>query len=355
MEKILIYKKDSNPYQDILYSTIRKYDHHLSFMYINTKQVAFYRFIPKLIRLKKSGYSIIHFHWPDFCLGDTQFLKYVTILNYVLNIIFIKIIGYAIVWTIHNIIPHEKTTINDSFIRNILLKFADAKIVHSRYTVIDMECLRLNTRRTFVIPHGNYIRYYKNTISGRNARASHALPDDAFVFLVFGMIRPYKNIPAILQAYRSVRSTKTRLVIAGQCPDPDYQVDIRKKIDRSDTFLVCNRIADRDVQCYMNASDCLVFAFSEITTSGSVILALSFGKPVIAPRLGAIRDIPEDVGYFYDPADPHGLEKAMLAAYRDRKRLREKGRKAYEYAKTLDWETIAEKTLAVYRSVLKES
>jgi len=47
-------------------------------------------------------------------------------------------------------------------------------------------------------------------------------------------------------------------------------------------------IPDNDIQIYMNAADIIVLPYLDILNSGVAILAMSFGKPVIAPRTGSI-------------------------------------------------------------------
>ncbi len=45
------------------------------------------------------------------------------------------------------------------------------------------------------------------------------------------------------------------------------------------------------------------------------MLALSCGRPVVAPKLGSMPEvITAPCGVLYDPADPNGLTRAMEAA-----------------------------------------
>jgi len=60
----------------------------------------------------------------------------------------------------------------------------------------------------------------------------------------------------------------------------------------------------------MNACDVVVFPYQEILTSGAVILAMSFGRACVAPRLGCIQDVLDDKGAFiYEPSNKAGLFK----------------------------------------------
>ncbi len=69
----------------------------------------------------------------------------------------------------------------------------------------------------------------------------------------------------------------------------------------------------------------------------------------MAPRLGALCDLPDSVGWFYDPLDTQGLEDAMVAARTaTTAELKSKSRSALEFAQSLSWDTIAGDTVELY-------
>jgi glycosyltransferase involved in cell wall biosynthesis len=76
--------------------------------------------------------------------------------------------------------------------------------------------------------------------------------------------------------------------------------------------LLPRHIADDDMQVLLNAADCVVLPYNEVLTSGAAMLAMSFGRPVVAPDLGGVRDyVDEASGALYDVSDPAGLMQAM--------------------------------------------
>ena len=98
----------------------------------------------------------------------------------------------------------------------------------------------------------------------------------------------------------------------------------------------------------MRAADAAVLPFRDILTSGSAILALSHGRPVIAPAMGCLPGtLPADATFLYDPDADGALADAMRqAAAAD---LAVMGARARAYAETIDWGPIAEQTAALYR------
>ena len=107
-----------------------------------------------------------------------------------------------------------------------------------------------------------------------------------------------------------------RLVIAGrawtratrQRIAPLAAADARVRLD-------LGFVPDEELQVYLRAADVVAAPFLEIFTSGSVLLAMSFERAVIAPRRGCVAETLDDAGgLLYDADDPRGLERALRAA-----------------------------------------
>jgi glycosyltransferase involved in cell wall biosynthesis len=98
----------------------------------------------------------------------------------------------------------------------------------------------------------------------------------------------------------------------------------------------------------MSAADVLVLPFQDILTSGSALLAMSFGKPVIAPRMGCIPEIFDSKGAFlYNHNEKDGILKAIHQA--SLVNLAVMGKYNYSLAKCFDWDVIAQKTCKLYQ------
>ena len=109
---------------------------------------------------------------------------------------------------------------------------------------------------------------------------------------------------------------KSFQVIAGKFADSAYYAAVQgvvaQKPDRIRMYPFY--VEDKDFQIYLNAADCVVLPYTEILTSGAVMLSLSFGKPVIAPRLGCLEEvISQCCGRLYDTTVQNGLLEAMAS------------------------------------------
>ena len=85
-------------------------------------------------------------------------------------------------------------------------------------------------------------------------------------------------------------------------------------------------VPDEELQLYFNACDLVALPFRQVLNSGSLLLAMSFGCPVVAPRLGSIPEVACPEGWFgYDAANPDGLRSALRAALAARSRRAARG------------------------------
>ncbi len=359
--KLLIFPQDTNPYQTLLYSSmvVGNQLEYLNPRVSNKLEAVFYapRLSYRLAVSRIKGFRMLHIHWLyTFSLpAKIPFSKQIAYVNTITFLYFARLMGYRIVWTVHNVLPNEEVTSDDLKVRKKLSKMSSAKIVHSVGTIDRMSTLGIDTSNYTVIPHGNYTKSYENVTKKPEARKELNIPQGAKVILFFGLIKSYKNIPALLKAFDNItkKNSGLKLIIAGKSSDTNLNNlldEARTKYGNS-IHIYNQYIESNQVQRFFNAADAVVFPFRDITTSGSVLLALTFGKPIIAPRVGALNDLPKNVGYFYEPTETGDLEKKMQLAIDDNVQLEEKAESAKAYATSLAWDLIAEKTQLVYEKI----
>lgn len=348
--KILAFPKSQNPYQELLYKPMRK---NVDVVYLepftNSHTVQMLTLPLSLLIERLKGFSIFHLHWTypfKNPIINNDFIRLLYSLYFGFFMLFTKIIGFKLVWTVHNVLPHQKRFYNDLLMRKFLSKMSNLKIVHSESVIKDLQKLQISTEHTKVIPLGNYIDIYENNINKSDARKKLGIIDNELVFLLFGQIERYKGTVELIETFKKMTLPGATLLIVGNCRDST----LKKEIVSATTGLENVRvnlefIPNNEIQTYLNACDIVVNPFTRVTTSSSVILAFSFKKPVIAPKIGVLKDIPENLGYFYSNEDPQSLGNALSQSYREKSSLEDLGLKSYTYVKNFNWENISKSTI----------
>src|SRR5690606_10353846 len=133
-------------------------------------------------------------------------------------------------------------------------------------------------------------------------------------------LRPYKNVLNLMRVFSEMEHRNARLFIAGAAVPREFASDVIRESRRDPRIRVdTHAIAGNDVQLYMNAADLVVIPFASILNSGSVLLALSFGVPVLVPRTASMPEIRDmagpDIVHLYDgELTPSHLASALDAA-----------------------------------------
>jgi beta-1,4-mannosyltransferase len=351
--KVLIYPKSYNPYHELLYKPMRGVHAKDTFTYLpmTPRNVALFPFVLAAKRLQ--GYSVFHLHWHTFYLDkkySIPFAKQISLVNTFLSLTAIKLLGYKLIWTVHNTTPHEQQTSNDAFIARYTAKLASKLIVHSTHTITELKAIKASTSKAVVIPHGNYEGVYPNTTSRDEARKKLAIAPHDRAILFFGHIRPYKGVEELIEAFNKLDEKNIRLIIAGNCQDTQLAKHIAEAaIKNPDITFHNGNVADEEVGMYYDAADVACAPFKTVTTSGSVLLAATFGKPIVTPNLGAIRDIPQEVGALYDPSKKDALLSALKTVLSSDTKRTAMAKASAAFAKTLNWDKISAKTYKLYK------
>ena len=335
-----------NPYQELLVKHLRKFG--IEITEINEKS----NFPIKI--LNRPIPDILHLQLTGGLYGNarSKLQKYWRSFMFITRLFIVRQKGIKIVCTIHENPNSKLDKINDK----IIGKLCHRIIVLSSYVkTAFINELKLDQAKMSVIPQGNYIEHYENTVTRTTARRMLGISDANFVILFFGWLAPRKGLSELIEAFNSIRRDRTTLIIAGKAFDQNYLKFIEKKVKHSANIqLQSDFIPDDQIQLYMNACDIVVIPYKEFTISGVALLAMSFGKACIAPRSGFFNEVFDNENAFlYDPESKHGLSQAIAEAIKNEKILHGMGINNKSRAKRWDWGNIAGMTANVYQKLLR--
>lgn len=330
------------------------YQTYLSYHLLN-QGIYIYFGLKSIIREWKP--DILHIHWPyPYMVADNKLLTIIKSTIFICGLVLLKLFGIKIVWTVHNIVDHEgKFKSLELSFNKILAKLCDKIIIHCPSAKIEFENVYGKDFPIVIIPHGNYIGHYKNTITTSDARNKLGFNREDIVFLHFGYIRSYKGVPELIDTFKKLDCDNAKMLIVGRPRDEEIATNILNSCkDEWRIKNILEFIPDGDIQIYMNAADIVVLPYKDVLTSGSLILSMSFGKPVIAPNTGCIADTLDDKGSFlYSKTAKDGLFEAMqLALNTDRTILLDMGRYNFRLMEQLGWNEIGKKTYKIYQECL---
>ena len=324
-----------NPYIDLLYENMAdQADVELAYF---SKRLAV-----------TSRWDVVHFHWPEWsCRFETERVAALDTVQLVGVLRLARLRGAKVVWTAHDTRPHgtEGRGRVERFMR-AFVRQVDLVIALSADSVDELGRTYPHLRRvrTAVIPHGHYRGVYPDTVPRPEARQRLGLPATARVALVFGQLKEYKNIPALISSFRRVAGPDDRLVVAGRPDTAATEALIRAEAAGDPRVTVAARhVADDEVQVLFRACDVVVLPYTAILNSGAAILGLSFDRPVVVPALGSLRELARDV--------PGGWVRTFTGLFDDddmRAALDAVTPPGAPDLAALDWKPIATRTLAAY-------
>ena len=295
--------------------------------------------------------DLLHIHWPEkFFEVRRDGLDFVRKMRYPLDLHLTQR-RLPIVLTAHDLHPHNRfgEILTSNFQRTY--DTAKAIIVHSEKAgELLRETYGAKAEKIRVIPHGDISVSMQPLPPKEKARAALGIPAQERVCLMFGTVEPYKGIEPVVDWWRSASPAAT-LAVAGKPFSAEYGEAVRNR-GRGAAGKIrfdLNRLSDEALERWLGATDCVLFHYRAILTSGAACLARSMGVPILIPRRLATVDLaePHPLVFRFDELEtdfPEVLGRA-LAAERDYAA-------AEGWRKATAWSRIAEQTAAVYRSVV---
>lgn len=270
---------------------------------------------PREIRALLSPGLVLHFHWPALLYGgkaEADFTRKTAKLIDLLDRA--KSVGCRVVWTAHNVFPHENPFPDlEQHARRQFIQRCDHILIHCEAGRRELAATFHRLPATTIAPHLDYRREYPVPPRREDARIALGISNADFVFLMFGMLRPYKNFPLAISAFRAVTAPSARLIIAGAPLPGDDASWLRQLVETDDRIeLRTAHIPHEQVPALFGAANVALFSYERILASGGVALAQGLGRAVIAPRIGCLPDmVPDNTGLLYEAGSQDSLSAAM--------------------------------------------
>ncbi len=251
-----------------------------------------------------------------------------------------------------NIIPHEKR-IGDKLFSNYFSKSVDAFVGMSKSVLTDLNVFDTKKPRRFC-PHPLYDNFGEKIERGTAIKKLGIDPDFSYI-LFFGLIRDYKGLDWLIEAFadKRFRKQKVKLIVAGEFySDEEKYAELIKKHNLEEDIIMHNKfIPDAEVGLYFGAADIIAQPYKSATQSGVTQIGYHFEKPMLVTNVGGLAEIipDEKVGYVVEPNPKAIADK--LTAFFETDRADEFLLNILEEKKKYAWSTMTGTIMQLYKKL----
>ncbi len=353
-KRVLVHPADSNPYLESLYFELRGLgvEHRYAGELTRSHTLNLCLLPFELVVRRAAGFRLFHLHWvfrftapiaPRARLSRKAMRWYLVALLELL-----RGLGVRTVWTAHNVLPHEQVFDDDRRARRELVARCSAVIAHDEVTLAELSAIGCRLPLTKVIaPGGPKVVSAVREPVDRTGKCSLRV-----VFV--GRVERYKGLEQLMAAL-SLPTCPSGLsvVIAGECRDRQLAESLAQQAASNSAAIELRfeRLSDEEVASLLDSADIAVFPFRSVTTSGSVLLALSAGCPVVIPDLPALADVPRACAWRYAGGSAALAQALAEAASTPPARRSAMAAAALAYADRFSWTASALATNELYEQI----
>ncbi len=251
-----------------------------------------------------------------------------------------------------NIIPHERR-IGDMLFSRYFSKSVDAFVGMSKSVLNDLNTFDTKKPRAFC-PHPLYDNFGAKT-ERETALAKLNLDPKFRYILFFGLIRDYKGLDWLIEAFADVRFRKlpVKLIVAGEFySDEEKYNQLIDKYHLRDVIEMHNRfVPDPEVGLYFGAADVIAQPYKTATQSGVTQIGYHFEKPMLVTNVGGLAEIIPDqkVGYVVEP-NPKAIADKLIDFF-ENQRGADFVENLLEEKKKYAWSTMTGTIFELYRKL----
>lgn len=277
-------------------------------------------------------WDVFHVHWPEFLLRANSIPgRLARAILFAAFMLRVELFRLPIVRTVHNLEPHSK----GGRVERLLLAWMD-RCTTLRITLSGATPIKAG-QESITIPHGHYVERFAKI---------RKFTSEPRRLLYFGRIEPYKCVDLLLSAFEDTQLHDVSLRIIGK-PTPELRSLIEATARKDPRITaVLDFVADSLMVEEVSKASLIVLPYREMHNSGIMLVALSLGRPVLAPRSPTNELIAREVGegwlYLFD-----GLigPETIDATVREVERTR---RAELPPMPSRDWRSVAEKHYRAY-------
>ena len=298
--------------------------------------------LPDMLRLRRAvDADVVHYQWLTIPPLDVRLLPSLR----------------PRVMTAHYILPPQPSRRQ---VRSAHRVFAamDAVVAHSEQGAVRLrEEVGLASAKVRVIPHGAFD--YLTKLPEEKPLPAELEGAEGPVVLSFGLLRPYKGIENLLEAFGRLGvqggSEPPELWVVG---NPRMEVEpLRQLAARAPgrVRFVTRFVEDAEIPAIFRRADLVVLPYLEAEHSGVLYTALAFGKPMVLSAVGGFPEVAEaGAARLVPPGETAALAAAIEELSVDGAARAELAAAAtHAAAGPFSWDEAARRTIGLYRELIE--
>lgn len=246
--------------------------------------------VPGMLRARRAARAadVVHFQWLTVQHVDGLLLP-----------------RRPVVLTAHDVLPREPRPGQRAAQRRLYERL-DAIVVHTEHGRVRLTGeLGVDPSRVHVIPHGAF-DHLASVAPGLPPELT-AEDGETPVVLFFGLLRPYKGLDVLLEAWRGVEGAQLWIVGAPRMP-----IEALRRGAPDGVRWVPRFVSDAEAAAVFARATVAVLPYREIEQSGVLWTAVGLGVPVIASDVGGFAEV-EGIR-LVAPGDAAALRAELRAA-----------------------------------------
>jgi glycosyltransferase involved in cell wall biosynthesis len=284
---------------------------------------------PDMLRLRRRAAraDVVHFQWLAVQPLDVRLLPR----------------SAPVVLTAHDVLPREPRP-GQLRAQRRLYEAVDAVVAHSHHgrerLVVD---LAIDPARVHVIEHGAFD--YLTRLPQQRPLPPELASVEGPVVLFFGLLRPYKGLDLLIDAWRGIGGAELWIVGLPRMPLAPLRAAAPPGVRFVPRF-----VSDPEVPAYFRRADLVVLPYREIDQSGVLFTALAFGRPLLLSAVGGFPEVAETgAAELVAPGDRGALHVALKRLIGDERRREQLAQASAEAAAgPYAWDSVAARTLELY-------
>jgi glycosyltransferase involved in cell wall biosynthesis len=250
----------------------------------------------------------------------------------------------------HYILPPSPSRRQTKLARRLFTRM-DAVIAHSEHGATRLrDEVGLDPSRVRVIPHGAFD--YLTRLPTEKPLPAELEGAEGPVILFFGLLRPYKGLDLLLEAFAQVKGAELWIVGNPRMDVAPLRAAAQAAPGR--VRFVTRFIEDDEIPAIFRRADLVVLPYRDAEHSGVLYTGLAFGKAMVLSAVGGFPEVAATgAARLVPPGDASALASALGELIADpaaRERLAAAAREAA--AGPYSWETAAAQTLALYEEII---